>query len=114
MDTLLHRISAAREVNVGSQLLIISDANDFFIEASLSGLKPPVEPNLIITNPCIAPTDGVPEALNYLQVKAYENQTTCPICPVNLCKGTALLKYIAENGPFQSVYYFGDGGVSHN
>ena len=111
MKSLLHRISKARETNIGSQLIIISDANDLFINASLRSLVTPVEPDKIITNTAVVPTDNSDPARNYIQIKPYETQKECPICPINLCKGTALLKHIAEQGPFEQVFYSGDGAV---
>lgn len=95
---------ARRALHHRSKLIIISDANTFFIENFLSSLKPPVIPDAMITNQATKTGEG------YLKLTPYENQTECPFCPRNLCKGNALVKYIAKKGPFERVFYTGDGG----
>jgi len=90
--------------NRRTKLIIISDANTFFIETYFSNQKPPVKLDGLITNKA----ERSPE--NYLKLTPYETQEQCPLCPRNLCKGTALMKYIEQNGPFKSVFYVGDGG----
>jgi 2,3-diketo-5-methylthio-1-phosphopentane phosphatase len=104
MATLLQTITQSTKENPWSKLVIISDANDLFIKTCLSNLSPPVVPDEIITNPSVISQDKP-----FLQISPYENQTSCPICPKNLCKGTALKKYIQEHGPFTKVFYVGDG-----
>jgi hypothetical protein len=112
MACLLQRIRQAREENIGSQLIIVSDANDFFIEAALAGLQPRIYPDKVITNTAVLPqADAKPGENNYLQIKPYETQTHCPICPINLCKGDALVAHIKAEGPFATVFYSGDGQV---
>lgn len=95
---------ARRSLHHGSKLIIVSDANSFFIDTFLSNLKPPVTPDLVITNQADKTEEG------FLKLTPFETQTECTFCPRNLCKGTALLKYIGKKGPFQRVYYTGDGG----
>jgi len=105
MPHLLHKIVMARRtLHHGSKLIIVSDANSFFIETFLSSLKPPVTPDFMVTNHAEKTEEG------YLKLTPYETQTECPYCPRNLCKGIALLKYIEKHGPFEKVYYTGDGG----
>jgi len=104
MPELLHKIDEARTFNKRSKLIIVSDANSFFIDAFLKGLKPPVKPDALITNRAEKTEEG------YLKLSPYESQHTCPFCPQNLCKGNALSKYILKFGPFKKVFYTGDGG----
>lgn len=105
MPHLLHRIVAARAASRhDSKLIIVSDANTFFIETFLSSLKPPVIPDAMITNHAEKTEDG------FLKLTPYECQTECPFCPRNLCKGSALLRYMERKGPFERVFYTGDGG----
>ncbi len=105
MIHLLHKIVMARRtLHHDSKLVIISDANSFFIDTYLSSLKPPVTPDALITNQAEKTEEG------YLKLTPYECQTECPFCPRNLCKGAALTKYISKKGPFEKVYYTGDGG----
>lgn len=44
-----------------------------------------------------------------LSISPFEFQTECKICPKNLCKGSAILKYMETKGPFTRVFYTGDG-----
>jgi pyridoxal phosphate phosphatase PHOSPHO2 len=105
MPHLLHKIVLARAaLHHNSKLIIVSDANTFFIETFLSGLKPSVTPDAMLTNLAEKTEDG------NLKLTPYENQTACNLCPRNLCKGNALLKYISKKGPFERVFYTGDGG----
>lgn len=104
MIPLLQRISTSRYVHPHSRFIIVSDANTFFIETYLQSRKPPLYPDAIITNQAEKTNEG------YLKLTPYENQCQCPLCPRNLCKGEALLKYIELKGPFNKVFYSGDGG----
>ncbi|CAG7723282.1 unnamed protein product [Allacma fusca] len=104
MANLLQEIAKSTKENSQSKLVIISDANDIFISTCLSNLSPPVVPDQIITNPAV-----ISMVKPFLQISPYENQNSCPICPKNLCKGSALKKYIESQGPFTKVFYAGDG-----
>jgi len=104
MIPLLQRIAGSRNSSLNSKFVIVSDANTFFIETYLNSKKPPLIPDAIITNQATIAPEG------YLKLTPYENQTTCQLCPRNLCKGQALQKYIEMKGPFLKVYYVGDGG----
>ncbi|ODM97878.1 Phosphoethanolamine/phosphocholine phosphatase [Orchesella cincta] len=94
------------------KLLVISDANDLtigeWLKAQIIDQLPSTPtthfPFDVITNKSI-----IHEAEDLLQVSAYEHQTTCKICPQNLCKGSAIKNYIDRNGPFKMIYYAGDG-----
>jgi hypothetical protein len=87
--------------------IIISGSNDCFVGQYLSSQNPPLSPNVIISNHATL-TEDEPPALTF---EPYEDQHTCTICPRFLCKGQALEDYIAANGPFDQVYYVGDGQV---
>lgn len=69
-------------------LVIISDANQLFISSFLQGID--VTADAVITNRAEIDADGK------LFLEPYENQTKCPICPRNLCKGNALEEYIKQ------------------
>jgi len=104
MPHLLHKIMVARTVHLASKLIVVSDANSFFIDTFFAGLKPPVVPDAIFTNKAEKTEEGV------LKLTPYECQTTCSYCPRNLCKGGVLSSYMESAGPFEKVYYIGDGG----
>ncbi|GFU74749.1 pyridoxal phosphate phosphatase PHOSPHO2 [Trichonephila clavipes] len=61
---------------------------------------------------------GMPELLNQmhdgcLQIREFQNQTSCKRCPPNLCKGAVLVTYLAkrmlEGVQFSRKLYIGDG-----
>ncbi|ODM95766.1 Pyridoxal phosphate phosphatase PHOSPHO2 [Orchesella cincta] len=104
MIELLQRISESRNVHHHSKLVVISDANTFFIQTFLTSRRPPLIADAIITNQADKTDEG------YLKLTPYEQQQACPLCPRNLCKGAALERYIELKGPFNKVYYTGDGG----
>jgi len=104
MPHLLHKIMVARTVRLASKLIIVSDANSFFIETFFSAMKPPIVPDAMFTNKAEKTEEGV------LKLTPYECQTGCPFCPRNLCKGGVLSSYMESAGPFERVYYVGDGG----
>lgn len=101
MLPLLQKISTSRNVHPYSRFVVVSDANTFFIETYLQSRKPPLYPDAIITNQAETTEEG------FLKLTPYENQCNCPLCPRNLCKGDALLRYIEMKGPFTKVYYSG-------
>ena len=103
MGDLLVRIGQAVKEKPQDHLVIMSDANDLFIKARMAALDVPV--NAIFTNPATLSEDN-----SLLQISPFENQTCCQVCPKNLCKGKVLQKYLEDKGPFDRVYYFGDGG----
>lgn len=105
MDTVLQKCSSAINRNPKSHLVIISDANDFFISTCLLNLAPPVVPTAILSNHATISPDR-----KFLKIFPYEDQEECLMCPRNMCKGRALRKYIIENGPFTKIFYAGDGG----
>jgi len=115
MKGLLSRIIEARAEDQSSKLVIISDANDVFIKTLLNKLEPPVLPDLVVTNltqistPNANNSDSENAEIPYLKVIPYEDQKECRICPKNLCKGAALLKYMEQEGPFDKIFYTGDG-----
>jgi pyridoxal phosphate phosphatase PHOSPHO2 len=112
MEDLFRKIDGARKNESASQFIIVSDANDFFIKTILSQIEPAIPPNAIFTNSTIETKvfDGnTKHRFTYLQVVPFDNQRDCDICPPNLCKGKVLRNYLKKHGPFQNVYYVGDG-----
>lgn len=101
MENLLHRIRVSREErHTRSHVLILSDANSFFIKTIFQHMHPEFIPNEIITNPAKLHD-------SHLKVEPYENQTECPFCPKNLCKGKAFESYVEAHGHFDKIYYTG-------
>lgn len=49
MEDLLQRIRKTREKDPSNHFIVISDANDFFIETAMSKIIPNVEPNKVFT-----------------------------------------------------------------
>ncbi|SAM06140.1 hypothetical protein [Absidia glauca] len=92
----------------GTTVLILSDANSFYIDTILKayGVRDLVDD--VITNPAYF------DEKNRLRVNrrilASSPPHQCQFrCAVNLCKGQELKNYINEKGPFQKVMYVGDG-----
>lgn len=122
MTELFQSIQQSRAKNPKTHLVIISDSNTFFIDSIMSHKVPNIKPNAVVTNyatPTILTIEENNEAsigssntknCTYLQVSPYETQTDCDLCPVNLCKGRVLRNYLQTHGPFDEVYYIGDGG----
>lgn len=98
-------------------ILVISDANTLFLTEYLTArVLEPVSKNQntnypfdIITNPSSVSVSPNNNILQPLSISPYSLQSVCKICPVNLCKGTALLKFLAAKGPYDRVFYSGDG-----
>ncbi|CAJ1080999.1 probable phosphatase phospho1 [Xyrichtys novacula] len=90
------------------ELVVVSDANMFFIETWLeqAGVR-----NLfqkIFTNPASFDASGRLVLLPF-------HSHSCPHCPDNMCKQVILREYLAKRqkerggAPFQRVFYIGDG-----
>ncbi|KAI8390828.1 phosphatase phospho-type [Radiomyces spectabilis] len=91
-----------------TRVLILSDANTFYIDTILRayGVRDLVSD--IITNP--AYTDEKHRFRIQRHIPASDPPHQCPnSCAVNICKGQELDKYIATHGPFERVMYVGDG-----
>ncbi|KAF7727910.1 hypothetical protein EC973_006909 [Apophysomyces ossiformis] len=91
-----------------TRIIIVSDANIFYIETILQayGVRDLISD--IITNPVY--TDGQGRWRIQRLVPATAPQHNCPNqCAVNICKGQELDRYIALHGPFQQIMYVGDG-----
>lgn len=89
-------------------VVILSDANSFFIDSYLqaTGLKDSIFS--VITNHGEFSDDG------QLLIKEYHNQTHCDLSSRNLCKGEALKNFIGrrmldDKTVYNRVYYVGDG-----
>ncbi|XP_028991098.1 probable phosphatase phospho1 [Betta splendens] len=90
------------------ELVVISDANAFFIETWLehAGVRPLFRH--IFTNPASFDRSGRLVVLPF-------HSHSCPRCPDNMCKQAILREYLVarqrERGapPFQRVFYIGDG-----
>ncbi|KAI9274449.1 phosphatase phospho-type [Phascolomyces articulosus] len=91
-----------------TRVLILSDANTFFIDVILRnhGLHDLIAD--IITNP--AYTDDKGRLRVNRRILATDPQHNCPnTCGVNICKGQELDRYTTTHGPFRRVMYVGDG-----
>ncbi|KAF8768369.1 pyridoxal phosphate phosphatase PHOSPHO2-like [Argiope bruennichi] len=89
------------------EIIILSDANSFFVQTILRHHQVNGTVSKIFTNPAEFDKDGC------LQIKEFQNQTSCTRCPPNLCKGSILGNYISkrmiEGVQFCRTLYIGDG-----
>ena len=85
-----------------TNLIILSDANTFFIRTILEKHAMTSLFSQIITNPCCWGSRG-------LEILPYENGSHgCALCPPNLCKGGVLRSLRHES--VGTIFYVGDGG----
>ncbi|XP_039895209.1 probable phosphatase phospho1 isoform X2 [Simochromis diagramma] len=90
------------------ELVVVSDANMYFIETWLrhAGVRDLFRK--IFTNPSSFNAAGQLVLLSF-------HSHSCPRCPDNMCKQVILREYLAERQkerggvPFQRVFYIGDG-----
>ncbi|GFY43894.1 hypothetical protein TNIN_344831 [Trichonephila inaurata madagascariensis] len=89
------------------EIVILSDANSFFVHCILRHNQLNETISKVFTNPAEFDKDGC------LQIREFQNQTSCKRCPPNLCKGAVLVTYIAkrmlEGVQFCRTLYIGDG-----
>jgi len=102
MIDLLKAIAETKKLHPSTKIIIISDANDVFIQTFLDNAVSFLNVDKIISNYATYCGDG-------LTLRPYQVQNECSICPPNLCKGSALTDYMKTHGPFSTVYYIGDG-----
>ncbi|CAO3587082.1 unnamed protein product [Absidia cylindrospora] len=102
-------ITTLKQLNEhGTRVLILSDANTYFIETILKayGVRDLVHD--IITNP--AYYDDIQRLRIHRRILATAPPHQCPhVCAINICKGQELDRYIQAHGPFQKIMYVGDG-----
>ncbi|NXM96311.1 PHOP1 phosphatase, partial [Sylvia borin] len=88
------------------ELVLISDANVFGVEAKLKAAGARSLFRKIFSNPA-----GV-DRRGFLTLGPYHSHQ-CPRCPANMCKRKILSEYLqeraAEDVEFQRVFYVGDG-----
>ncbi|XP_066554671.1 putative phosphatase phospho1 isoform X2 [Amia ocellicauda] len=90
------------------EIVLVSDANVYFIEAWLRavGWRPLFR--RIISNPASFNTCG------HLVLQPFHTHS-CPRCPANMCKRKIVREYLAQRAeerggrPFERVFYVGDG-----
>lgn len=90
------------------EIVILSDANSYFIESFLKAHSVDHLVSSIITNKSKFSKDGL------LEVEAYHDQDFCSLSPRNLCKAEALKDYltkrlIEKNLVYPCINYIGDG-----
>ncbi|GFT41737.1 hypothetical protein NPIL_692251 [Nephila pilipes] len=89
------------------EIIILSDANSFFVQSILCDNQVNDMISKVFTNPAEFDKDGC------LQIREFQNQTSCKRCPPNLCKGAVLVSYIAkrmlEGVQYCRTLYIGDG-----
>jgi pyridoxal phosphate phosphatase PHOSPHO2 len=92
---------------LGAELVVVSDANSFFITHVLEHVGVLPRFSEIITNPAHFDEKG------QLSISPYHNNLECHLSSRNLCKGKVLQDYIAkrakEGTKFLFVGYCGDG-----
>ncbi|XP_017295043.1 probable phosphatase phospho1 [Kryptolebias marmoratus] len=90
------------------ELVVVSDANSYFIQAWLERAEVRHLFRKIFTNPAGFDTNGRLVLLPY-------HSHSCPRCPDNMCKQAILREYVADRqrerggAAFQKVFYVGDG-----
>ncbi|KAJ3303764.1 Phospho-2-dehydro-3-deoxyheptonate aldolase AroG [Kappamyces sp. JEL0829] len=87
-------------------VLIISDANTVYIDEISRGYGFKDYVSAVVTNP------GYYDEYGRLHIKRHttDDAHSCTRCPVNLCKGRELAKYVAGHpSTFQKRVYVGDG-----
>ncbi|NXR41734.1 PHOP1 phosphatase, partial [Zosterops hypoxanthus] len=88
------------------ELILISDANVFGVEAKLRAMGARSLFRKVFSNP--AGVDG----RGFLTLGPFHSHR-CPRCPANMCKGKILREYLeqraGEDVEFQRVFYVGDG-----
>jgi 2,3-diketo-5-methylthio-1-phosphopentane phosphatase len=93
-------------------LIIISDANEYYIETILTHLNIRHCFTRIFTNHSHLLFNEQTQQLNLL-IESYQPETVphhCPYCPMNLCKSLVLKKFCEESEvPYSQVIYIGDG-----
>ncbi|NXS13922.1 PHOP1 phosphatase, partial [Neodrepanis coruscans] len=103
MPELFQFLSKHREL---FELVLVSDANTFGIEAKLRAAGVHSLFRKIFSNPA-----GV-DKRGYLTLGPYHSHK-CPECPANMCKRQILAEYLAErareDAEFERVFYVGDG-----
>ncbi|NXP68115.1 PHOP1 phosphatase, partial [Chloropsis cyanopogon] len=103
MAELFQFLSKHREL---FELVLISDANTFGIEAKLRAAGVRSLFRKVFSNPA-----GV-DRRGFLTLGPYHSHK-CPRCPANMCKRKILGEYLAErareDAEFQRVFYVGDG-----
>lgn len=89
------------------EIIILSDANSFFIDYVLEYNKLSKVISKVFTNPAEFSEEGC------LQIKKFQESNDCSRCPDNLCKGFILKNYtaekLAEGQYFYRILYIGDG-----
>jgi 2,3-diketo-5-methylthio-1-phosphopentane phosphatase len=102
---MLDLIKEAKQM--GAELIICSDANQYFIDRILETNFLTDHFSSIFTNPGAFNEEGL------LVLKPFHSNTWCELSPSNMCKGTVLSEYIekrrAEGTTFGFVAYAGDG-----
>eukprot|EP00941_MAST-03F_sp_MAST-3F-sp1_P006277 g6277.t1 len=93
----------------GSDLMILSDANLFYINVVLkaNGLENLFSP--IVTNKAEWEDHEGREILRILPFHDEIKPHGCKLCPKNLCKG-AVLKQFLKGKNYEKILYLGDGG----
>lgn len=89
-------------------MVILSDANSFFISSYLKAKSIDNLFSTVLTNPARFTTDG------QLLIDEYHVQTHCSMSARNLCKGEALTNFIGKrmldhNTVYTCINYVGDG-----
>jgi len=102
----------------GALVIILSDANEFYISEILAEFDLAKYVDKIITNFSTfeilsEKSEQHQEILKILPYQDSLNPHSCSLCPVNLCKGLCLQRLIEEIGgrsAVEKLIYVGDGG----
>ncbi|KJE93897.1 hypothetical protein CAOG_04615 [Capsaspora owczarzaki ATCC 30864] len=101
MQEVLRTLTASGKVDV----VVLSDANEFFIRETLQHYNLLEHVSLIISNPFLH--DPRFTILPFSPTRHSDH--ICTLCNDNMCKGT-VLDYILDKTEYHRVVYIGDGG----
>ena len=103
-DGMIHALQYAKMKEC--QIYILSDANTIFIKAMLVQYNLESFVNGIVTNGACFLQDGL------LQITPFHDENKekhgCKHCPLNLCKGSVVTKWMEEK-EIERIVYIGDG-----
>ncbi|EIE82899.1 hypothetical protein G6F46_000709 [Rhizopus delemar] len=89
-------------------VILLSDANTFYIETILTAYDVRDCVTQVITNPAYIDEKGRLRVQRYILASDPQHNCTNP-CSVNICKGKELDMLLKKYGPLEKVAYIGDG-----
>lgn len=91
----------------GATLIIISDANEYYIRTILNHLGIEQLFAKVYSNYAMI----IEDRLSITSYQSRNNPHQCTRCPKNLCKGKVLMEFLQQSGSnYHPILYIGDGG----